>query len=136
MGCLYRGYNVISWRFIWLKIITKWTPSCHEFDEAQSIPTFFCLTGHLLTHRCIVFSRKLQNRAPNNLKYLPNGNEFGKTNMEELNWIRSEKTHVFVLWDSLSFDQKTHLKLIGQNYVFPLIWCRRSTRARWVVFDQ
>ena len=79
MECLYSDYNVTLWIFIWLKIITEWTPGYHEFDEAHSIPTFVFLTGHLLTHGCNVCSHNLQNRAPNNLKYLPNSNEFGKT---------------------------------------------------------
>jgi len=56
---------------------------------------------------------------------------------ENLIGLVLNRTHVFFFENSLSFAQKTRLKLTGQNCcVFPFIWCWRSTRVRWVEFDQ
>lgn len=137
MVCLYSDYNVNSWIFIWLNIITDWTPNCHEFDEAWSIPTSVFMTGRLLTHRCTVFSCnwKIGLQSSRNISQMVTN--LGKTLITNLIGPVLNKNHIIVFWDSLSFAQKKCLKLTGQNNCdFPLIFAWRSTCVHWVEFDQ
>ena len=120
MECLYRGCNVTSWRFIWINIRTEWTPIFHKFDEEQSITTSVCLIGHLLTHGRNVCSCNCKIR----LQRIWNISQM-LTNLEKLlikNLIGPvlNKTHVFILWDSLSFSQKSCWSwLVKITTIFP-----------------
>ena len=133
----YSFYITTTLRSLWLRIKTERTPHCHEFTEAQAIPTIVCLTTHYLTHWCTDFSHDLENRAPKNPKNIPNGNKFEETAHKEHSWARDEKNHVFIFQNSFSFSQKTCLKLTSQHScIFPLMFFLRTTHAIWVEFDQ
>lgn len=96
MECLYRGYNVSSWRFIWLNMKIKWKPSFHEFDEALSIPTSIFLTGHLLTHGCIVSHANSKIGLQRNSNISKMVTNLGKRHLESLTGLIWNKAHVFV----------------------------------------
>ena len=111
MDCLYRGCNVTSWRFIWLKIITEWTPIFHKFYEAQSIPTSVCLTGRLLTHGRNVFSRNYKigpQRTWNISQTVMNLGKNFPRNLTGL--VLKKKTHIFFC--------KIHFHFIRKR-----VWC-------------